>query len=152
MKLLLSLLLFGLSLEAKSLTLLVQDPCTESNWLATTFPLEAKQSVGELTITALTQAQIAYKGSATGIASIRDTVVGDQALEIISDREMRAYGWCYRLNGVVPEALADQVYVTTDQDQIEWFFAYAHYRDGEWRDYCQPTQKTKPAFICKKTP
>lgn len=150
MKTLLIATLCCLSTQSMAVNLIIQDPCGSTPWLNTHLVFDAKKSVGELTIDGLNQTQIPYVGNPAGINSIRETVIGNDALEILSDNEMRAYGWCYSINGTTPEALADQVYPSSGEDRIEWFFAYAHYVNGTWREYCQPTSLTKPKFICTK--
>ena len=107
-------------------------------------------SVGSVTLEALTNLGVPFQGSEHGIHSIRNTVTGDDALEVISDREMRAYGWCYRLNGVEPDLFPDQVFVQSDADVIDWFFGFAHYKDGNWVTYCTPTQTIRPTYICSR--
>ena len=61
-------------------------------------------------------------------------------LEILSEREMKAYGWCYSINGEVPEAFPDEV-ALGPQDKVVWFFAYAHYLAGEWISQCVPVKE-----------
>ena len=118
----------------------VQNPCAENTWLNVTLSTVIGSSVGSVTLEALTNLGVPFQGSEHGIHSIRNTVTGDDALEVISDREMRAYGWCYRLNGVEPDLFPDQVFVQSDADVIDWFFGFAHYKDGNWVTYCTPTQ------------
>lgn len=136
------------SIQAAAVEITVQDPCSESQWLAAEVPYGTPQTVGELTIAAFNSFGMDYVGTTAGINSIRNTVTGDLALEILSDHSMRAYGWCYRHNGQVPDVLADQLYIKSDSDKILWFFAYATYENGVWKDYCTPTHTSRPAFIC----
>jgi hypothetical protein len=51
---------------------------------------------------------------------------------------MKAYGWCFRLNGEVPELMANEVTDLRENDVIEWYYAYAHYRGGQWIAQCRP--------------
>jgi hypothetical protein len=138
----------SLSFPALAIDFVVQDPCSATAWLQTTIDFEAAKTVGELSIEALAAHGIPFVGTAAGINAIRGSVVSDQALEVISDRRMRAYGWCYRLNGIVPDVLPDKVSPRSMQDRIEWFFAYATYDGGAWTDYCTATHLSRPAFIC----
>ena len=128
----------------------VQNPCAENTWLNVTLSTVIGSSVGSVTLEALTNLGVPFQGSEQGIHSIRNTVTGDDALEVISDREMRAYGWCYRLNGVEPDLFPDQVFVQSDADVIDWFFGFAHYKDGNWVTYCTPTQTIRPTYICSR--
>jgi hypothetical protein len=54
--------------------------------------LEDFQNVGELTVATLTKFGIPFTGSVEGIASAFETPPGKEALEILSETEMRAYG------------------------------------------------------------
>ena len=99
--------------------------------------------------TGLQQAGIPFVGSDSGISSIKGTVTGDAAVEVISDSEMRAYGWCFSIDGVEPDAMPDQVPVPGDGSEIRWYFGFAHYRDGAWVSYCTPTRQARPAYICR---
>lgn len=103
-----------------------------------TDPLEG-QSVGEITQSVLSSAQrdgfLTYQGSTAGVTSINGL---GNSIEVVSDREMKAYGWCYSLNGVVPEDMADQYFFTSDEDHLIWFYAYAHSLDGSWVAQCVP--------------
>ena len=128
----------------------VQNPCAENTWLNVTLSTVIGSSVGSVTVEALTNLGVPFQGSEQGIRSIRNTVTGDDAMEVISDREMRAYGWCYRLNGVEPDLFPDQVFVQSDADVIYWFFGFAHYKDGKWVTYCTPTQTIRPTYICSR--
>lgn len=128
----------------------VQNPCAENTWLNVTISTEIGRSVGSVTVEALTNLGVPFQGSEQGIRSIRNTVKGDDAIEVISDREMRAYGWCYHLNGVEPDLFPDQVFVRSDADVIYWFFGFAHYKDGNWVTYCTPTQTIRPIYICSR--
>jgi len=126
----------------------IENPCEPTPWLDTQHPSDVGQSVGIATISVLDGAMIPYVGSDGGISSIRNTVSGDAALEVVSDTEMRAYGWCFSLNGIEPNEMPDQVFVSSEQDVIRWYFGYAHYHDGAWVSYCTPTSQTRPKYIC----
>lgn len=133
---------------ATAATLVVEAPCDVTPWLATTVSPAFGQSVGALTITALDREGVPYVGSAGGIASIRNTVSGDQAIGVLSDTEMRAYGWCFSLNGEEPDLMPDDVIVADEHDEIRWYFGFAQYRDGAWISYCTRTSVVRPAYIC----
>lgn len=141
--------MFTAAFDAWGIQIYVEDPCSETYWLEATVAIDKSSNVGELTIAALKEAAINHIGSPQGIISIRNTISGDQAIEILSDRSMRVYGWCYRFNGAIPEVLANQLYPQFATDEIRWFFGYASYQDGVWKDYCTPTLTTRPAFVCR---
>lgn len=147
--------LFALLLAAspaQAAQVVIEDPCSATPWLESKLPAATGKSVGAVTITALDAAHFFYVGTAAGISSIRNTVTGDAALEAVSDTEMRAYGWCYSLNGVEPNQMPDAVFLTNETDEIRWYFGYAHYQNGAWISYCTPTNQTLPTYICGARP
>jgi len=123
-------------------------PCSEVPLLKT--QVAQVGNVGSVTIDALNKAGAPYVGSEQGLNSAFKTPTGMEALEVISDREMRSYGWCFAVDGDVPEDYADAVSMDGVK-QVTWYFAFAHYLDGHWISQCEPAYKTKPAFLCGTT-
>lgn len=76
------------------------------------------------------------------------TPIGEQALEIISRREMRSYGWCYAVDGIVPEAYPRDFSLDETHKRVEWFFGYAFYDSGEWLSQCERLYLNPHPFIC----
>lgn len=105
-------------------------------------------SVGEATVKTFLQHNVPFQGNERGMNSIYETPTDDRTLEIISDREMRSYGWCYEVDGKGPEDFADEVYLTQKTRSIKWFYGFAHYKDGQWISQCEPAHKIKPRAIC----
>lgn len=132
-----------------SLVLEFIGPCSHEPLFTTEWNNPQVSSVGALTISALEKNNISYKGNERGLNSAFGSPIGMDALEIISDREMRSYGWCFEVDGVVPEVYADEVPLTGVR-KVRWFFAYAHYQNGQWISQCEPAHKKRPAFLCKK--
>lgn len=95
-------------------------------------------NLGALTVKALDLLKIPYLGNERGIHTIFNTPVGDEALEIISDREMKAYGWCFTVNDRLEEVYPDEIDIYEDKVNIHWFYGYAHYLAGEWIGQCIP--------------
>ncbi len=89
--------------------------------------------VGSVTIVAFDAAKIPYQGSSNGISKIYDL---DQQVEVVSNIEMRAYGWCFAIDGQVPETMPNNTDVLTQQTVVEWYYAYAHYKSGDWIGQC----------------
>ena len=77
----------------------------------------------------------AYEGSEMGVKSINGL---GSALEVLSDTEMNAYGWCYRVDGKVIDLLAGQCLLTGNESSIEWYYAYAHLNRNDWTAMCVP--------------
>ena len=103
-------------------------------------------SVAQFTLRALAEAeaqkQLTYEASELGILKVNG--VGSEE-ELISDSQMKAFGWCYSVNGVVPEQFANQVYFTSGTDRVVWFYAYAFYDAGEWVAQCVPAWQPLPS-------
>ena len=70
------------------------------------------------------------------------------ALEILGPQEMRSYGWCYEVDGVSPEFFPHEYTLTPVNKSVRWYFAYAHYLNGEWIRQCAPAHEIRPAFLC----
>lgn len=108
----------------------------------------ADRSVGQATIEILERNSIPFQGSEEGIHSIFNTPVGSAAIEIINNREMRAYGWCFAVDGIRPELMPDQVRLM-GSEHLRWFYAFSHYKNGEWVSYCEPAHTVRPASLCR---
>lgn len=134
--------------SAAALTVEFVGPCSET-------PLFAAEStvvystVGAATVAMLNAHQVVFVGGEYGIQSIFDTPVGLDAMEVISDSEMRAYGWCFNVDGVFPEVMADEVNLYQGVQKIQWIFSYADYLSGQWTTQCRPSYAIKPDFLCK---
>jgi hypothetical protein len=110
--------------------------------------LHSQSNVGEASIEVLERFEVEYQGTERGLNSAFGTATGMDALEIISDQEMRSYGWCYSVDGVVPEDFADAIPLSKVKQRVSWFFAYAHYLNGEWIAQCRPAYLLRPAKFC----
>lgn len=133
---------------AYGIRFVVQDPCAAAPWLDTEAEGSVGHSLGAVTVATLERESVPFLGNDHGINAIKGTIVGDQALEIVSDNEMRAYGWCFQLNGREPNLYAHQVYIGTDADVVYWYFGFAHFLDGTWISNCTPTHIAIPEHIC----
>lgn len=94
------------------------------------------KSIGQLTVEMLDLYQIDYQGSELGLNSVLNSPLGTDAFVIISQNEMKSYGWCYSYNGIVPEVYPNEIEIKSIQDRIEWFWGYAHYLNGKWISQC----------------
>lgn len=146
----LSALIISLLFQANSMAheLSVIGPCSEKPLFATEVANKF-ETVGDLTIHTFNKNGIPYLGNERGINTIFHSPIGDGALEVISDTEMRAYGWCFFVNGEVVMEYADETYLNPG-DKIEWIYSYALYSAGEWKSMCNPSFLTKSEYICKK--
>lgn len=142
------LLMSLLASPAYAVRFIVQDPCAAAPWVDVETSASVGESLGAVTVATLEAQDVPFVGNDRGINSIKGTVTGDRALEIVSDREMRAYGWCFRINGREPNDFANEVFIESETDVIYWLFGFAHYLDGEWIANCTPTHVARPAHIC----
>ena len=123
-------------------------PCSEQPLISKSFDIsQGQDSVGEITLQTLFKNNIPFTGSSQGFSSILDTPTGMGAIEVISDTEMMAYGWCYKVNDFEPAEFPDQVFVRQD-DRIQWWFGYAHYKAGKWITQCTPSYLRRSQQFC----
>ncbi len=123
-------------------------PCSP-NFIMRTEVTEAYRNVGELTVATLAKLGVPYEGSQEGLASAFNTPTGKGALEIVSNIEMRAYGWCYSVDGVAPEVYPHEIPITPETKSVVWHFGFARYYKGEWITQCTPAHTIRPAFLCE---
>ena len=99
----------------------------------TQWSVQTPTNIGDVTIEIFNKFQIPFSGSKYGISQINGK---GQDIEVISDNEMKAYGWCFEVDGLIPETMPDQTALESNSVEIEWFYAYAHYKDGNWIGQC----------------
>ena len=144
------LLLIILSPSAKAVSFAVIGPCSEKAAYTGAFKADLDESVGLASIHIFEANKIPFVGTVDGMNTIMNTPVGDEALEVLSDTKMRAYGWCFSINGVIPDVLSNEITFSKQNDHLNWFFAYSTYDQGVWTDYCVPSHKIKAKQFCKK--
>lgn len=147
MKLLLSALL--VSTHALAVDINFIGPCDRKPILSGSLASKY-ETVGDITVQFLNKSNVAYQGNARGINQVFNTPVGDSALEVISDTEMRAYGWCYLVDNLGPDVFPNEYPMNNLIKKIDWIYGFAHYKDGSWISNCTPAFTIKPKFICKK--
>lgn len=102
------------------------------------FSADLSRSVGQISVQIFTDQKIPFIGNEAGLNSLLNTPTGDALLVVVNDDTLRAYGWCYELDGVQPAEMPDKVYFPKQDSTLRWFFGYALYEKGEWRSYCNP--------------
>jgi hypothetical protein len=142
-----SIFLFWTS-SASALHLTVNGPCADDLWVDLPVTAQVGTSIGQVSVDVLTKESIPFVGSDQYMASIKETPTGDAALEVISDTEMKSYGWCYSVDGVEPGVYPNELFVATGKESIHWYYGYAHYKEGTWITACAPSYKESPAFLC----
>lgn len=111
---------------------------------------EPSESLGAYSIRVFNNNKIPYQGVAQGLNSIANSPTGLDALEVLSDTSMRAYGWCFEIDGLTPDKMPDQVLLSENTKKIRWFFAYSLNQNNEWINYCQPAWKVRSEQFCSK--
>lgn len=150
MKRLTLLLSLILPLKSHAVTWKVFGPCSETPVYQGSFKADLNKSVGDISIDIFNQNKIPFVGVAAGFNSINNSPMGLDALEVVSDTEMRAYGWCYAVNGKIPTDMPDKAAVKSQQDTIVWFYGYSTNKNNEWTDYCSPGYWIKAKQFCEK--
>ena len=90
-------------------------------------------TVGSVTVAAFESHNIPFQGSEEGIASIRGIT---NEMEPVSDNVLKAWGWCYSVDGHVFDLMPDKVTFNSGAGVLKWFYAYALYDSGTWTGYC----------------
>jgi len=152
MKLCLFLISMSFTLPAQALNWKLFGACDNHPLLAGQFEADLSKSVGQLSVELFEREGIAYVGSAEGMNSILKSPTGLEAIEVVSDREMRVYGWCFAVNGRSPKLMPHQVFLQKQSDTVVWYQAYSTNKDNEWVDYCTPAYWQKPAQLCSSRP
>ncbi len=137
------------SFNAHAVSFNVVGACSEKSLFSGTFKTDITENVGRISMDIFDFYKIPYVGTEYGMTSISNSPVGLDSMEVISDTKMRAYGWCFSINGVIPDVLASKAYVSAQNDVITWFYAYSTYDQGVWLDYCIPAHKIKAPQFCK---
>lgn len=134
---------------AHAATFTVIGPCSASPVLQIeNLTLPDGISLGDFTVQTLIEAQTPFTGSNEGIESILNSPKGKDALEILTPSKMRAYGWCFTVDGIESNLMPNELMLKNKSTNIVWFYASALAENGNWKDYCQPSYKTHSPFIC----
>jgi hypothetical protein len=141
------LFIFVLCLNAQAATLTFLNPCSEDIFLQSSLK-EKNLSLGLATVKVLESEQVNFIGSEIGIHTLLGTPAGEQALEIVSREEMYAYGWCYSVNNELFEFFPHQIELKED-DQVTWWFGFAHYKRGEWLSQCERASLRAANSVCQ---
>lgn len=138
------------SVQSQAVTLKVTGPCSEKPVTQAQINADTTKSVGEITQKYFDANGIAYNGNGSGFYGIMGSAMGAEALEVVSTTEVRAYGWCFSVNGAAATTAPDHVSPTSQNDVIEWFYGYITQKDGQWiSGPCSPAHKIKAAQFCK---
>ena len=107
--------------------------------------IQKGESVSRMTATLLARAKEShlisnYFFNGLGVESI--TPLGQAPLgffvEAQNEKELRAYGWCYSVDGITPDLLADEYRLQGTEEKITWYFGFATRILGNWETQCTP--------------
>lgn len=139
-----TLFLFCFSISALNFS--IKGPCSEIPEFSAQLAV-SNISVGTLTTDTLKTNNIQFLGSDYGVSQILNSPIGIDAMEVLSDTEMRAHGWCYSIDGEIPELLMNEVQLDGSEKELTWFMGYSTYvgdintGEHEWVGQCQPSYK-----------
>ena len=111
-----------------------------------------------LSLAVFTQNNIQNQSSEFGVAQLMNSPIGIDAMEVLSDTVMRSHGWCYSVDGEIPELLMNEMKLTGEEKVITWFMGYSTYigdpqtGDAIWEGQCIPSYSLEAApfpELCK---
>ena len=150
-KFLLAILVLIVSSQLPAITFSVIGPCSETPLKEGTFDVpDLSSNVIKVSTSIFDQNSIEYIANIDGISSIANTPTGKDSVEDLGEGKIRAYGWCYSLNGVITESSPKETFFLNNDDKLVWFFGYSTYDGEKWSDYCEPSYKIKAAQFCNK--
>lgn len=135
--------------HASAVTYEITAPCSRETAREGTMMIPSPpMSLGQVTMLILHKESLPYVGSDRGLNSLLQTPTGDKSLELISDSQMKAYGWCFEVDGRLPDELAHQ-FQLKGPEHLRWFYGFAEYKDGEWVSFCNPAGPSTQRRYCR---
>lgn len=126
-------------------------PCSEVAIFAGSHEVvDLNQSIGLISIEIFEKRHIPYIGNENGFNSIINTPTDKDSIEILTPTKLRAYGWCFNINGIIPDTMPGSTHFSNNDNRLNWFYAYSTLDNGKWTDYCVPAFKVKSEKFCKK--
>lgn len=136
---------FHLGAATFEITQLCQNRPAEKIEFTALFP----ENVGKISVDLMQTYAIAFNASSSTIASIFNTPTGEEAIEVLGKRHIRAYGWCFEVDGKGSGLRMDQfIFDPGAHSHIKWLFGYAEYYQGKWIKFCEPLYNHSEDFIC----
>ena len=99
--------IFLISINISAIEFKVIGACSSDILFKTTIT-KKYSNVADLTIETLTENEVPHIAGIHGVNQIYDSPMGMDAYEILSKYEMRAHGWCYSVDGKIPEVLMNE--------------------------------------------
>lgn len=143
------LLLLSLSMQTLALDFSITNLCDNSPYLKTSIQILAPANVGEISLYVFETFEVPFDGNGASFSSIINTPTGLESYEIISDNEMKVYGWCFQVNGTQPDRFMNEIIIDpSKKSHINWFYGFAHLKNNQWISYCTPAYEDRSSFIC----
>ncbi len=139
------MVLFSLRLAALEISF--YGPCSDTPLLSTKTIISSK-SVGHVTMATLEKYGVEFLGSENHLQSAFGTPYGLEAIEVISDTQMRSHGWCFDVNGTTSHLYPGDI-IVKNSDKIEWYYCYVPYDSGTWSTYHFRTYELNSSKFCK---
>ncbi len=150
MKRLVLALFFLISAQTQALTWEIIGACSKTPVISGEYSIEnMHNTVGETTLAIFTQNNIPFQGNRDGMNTINNSPVGLDAMEVLSDERMRAHGWCFMVNGEIPDSYASQVNFESNDDHLTWYYCYATLIRNDWTSFYNATYEVRPNQFCK---
>lgn len=93
--------------------------------------------------------EIPYQATETNMLHIFNTPFGEEAIEIVKKEHFRVYGWCYEVDGVMPDVTMDRFTIDpVSTHVVRWFYGFSENIEGKWVNYCEPLYNYPEQFIC----
>lgn len=138
------------SLQSFALNWKVVGPCSAKPLFKGSIEADLNKSVGEISQQVFEANQIPFVGVPQGFNSINNSPMGLDAIEVVADNELRAYGWCYSLNGLRPSQAPSEVKPQSQDDTLVWYYGYVSNKNNQWGEACEPGYRIKAAQFCQK--
>jgi hypothetical protein len=150
MKKLLSILLISMSLEAYcAFWIEIVNPCVNVPSVFEEVDIFAPAKMNEVVNFFFPNFGIPYLATESSMLHIFHTPYGDEAMEMVNSNHFRFYGWCYSVDGVIPDVTMDQFTVDPYYvHHIRWFYGFVELINGQWGEYCQALYNHPDRFIC----
>lgn len=137
------------SVNALSITVEIMDPCEHKSRAKGQIEILNPASVHEIVNFLFPTFDFSYELTQTSMIQIFNTPTDASSVEYVSSTNIRYYGWCYEVDGVMPDVTMDRFTVDPMiHEQIRWFYGYAELNDGNWVHYCEPLYNHPGQFIC----
>lgn len=144
------LLTFTLSSFTQAATLEIYGPCQSRPSIVLDAAVEKYETAGDITIALFTKNKIPFQGTEAGINQILHSPLGLEALEVISDTTMYAYGWCYEVDGKISTFYPNEYYLTGEEKVIKWFYGSSEFQKDQWVNFCIPSHLRASSEFCKQ--